>query len=53
VQESGGQTGVTVRTIDVATGEVIATGKGDATGPDGVGTAMRAALAELGWSFGR
>jgi hypothetical protein len=52
VQEVDGQTRVTVRTVDVATGEVVATGKADASGPDAVGSAMRQAIAQLGWSFG-
>lgn len=52
VQESGGTTRVTVRTVDAATGEVVATGRGDAGGPDAIGSAMRQAIAQLGWGFG-
>lgn len=52
VQESGGTTRVTVRTVDAETGEVVATGRADASGPDAIGEAMVEAIAQLGWSFG-
>jgi hypothetical protein len=53
VQESGGQTRVTVRITDVATGTVVATGRADASGPDALASAAQQAIAQLGWTFAR
>lgn len=51
VQTAGGTTRVTVRVVDSATGEVVATGRADATGPGATSTAMRQAVGQLGWEF--
>jgi hypothetical protein len=49
VQTDGGTTRVTVRVVDSATGDVVATGSADATGPGATSTAVHQAVGQLGW----
>jgi hypothetical protein len=51
VQTDGGTTRVTVRVVNSATGEVVATGRADGTGPGATSTAMSQAVGQLGWQF--
>jgi hypothetical protein len=51
VQTEGGTTRVTVRVVNSATGEVVATGRADGTGPGATSTAMSQAVGQLGWQF--
>jgi hypothetical protein len=51
VQTDGGTTRVTVRVVNSATSEVVATGSADATGPGATSSAVRQAVGQLGWQF--
>jgi hypothetical protein len=51
VQTDGGTTRVTVRVVNSATGEVVAAGRADGTGPGATSTAMSQAVGQLGWQF--
>jgi hypothetical protein len=51
VQTDGGTTRVTVRVVNSATGEVVATGRADASGPGATATATSQAVGQLGWQF--
>ncbi len=51
VQTDGGTTRVTVRVVNSATGEVVATGRADGNGPGATSTAMSQAVGQLGWQF--
>lgn len=55
VQQTEDATRVTVRTVDVETGQVLATGQGDASGTDAgaIQQATNAALGQLGMGFGQ